>query len=157
MSLTARVLGQPGTLTFENKPYKFGAWTLDVQAAFETWFVGKAYARLRACQAELGPEYPEERAALRRDVDAGEYDFGSALLQRSLRLTDNLKHLTYLCLCEGHRDDSKTAIDKALVDRIFKDPESLAAVIHLMEELNRDPNLPTPGEAGDASPSPEPK
>jgi hypothetical protein len=103
----------------------------------------------------MGPgEYEEERAALRRDVDAGEYDFGRPLAMKSIGVDRNFKHLLYLCLCEGHRDDPKTPVSPALVERLWAAPEKLREVIDLLEEVNRDPNEVPPGGPGaDASPA----
>jgi hypothetical protein len=87
-------------------------------------------------------------------VDAGEYDYGTALARKSLRAGANLRHLVYLCLCEGHRDDPKTPVSPALVERLWAAPEKLREVIDLLEEVNRDPNEVPPGGPGaDASPA----
>lgn len=154
MTPTARALSAPVPVAFEGATLKVAPYTLDVQAAFEQYLVGRAYDGLRAQRAALADEYPDERAALRRDVDAGEYDFGSDLCRRALRLDRHLKHLVYLCLCAGHRDDPRAGIDPALVDRMFADPDAARKVVEAMYEANRDPNGPAPGEPGPPGPAP---
>lgn len=143
---TATLLAKGLPFEFAGETYTIAPWTYDVQAEYEKYLVGRAYANLRAARAELGPEYEDERAALRKDVDAGEYEFGRPLVMKSLGSDRNLKHLLYLCLAWAHRD-APGRVTKDLVDRIAADPDKFREAAELLAEANRDPNPPGPGAA----------
>jgi hypothetical protein len=153
MSATAKALAKGATFEFEGEAYTLAPWTYDVQAEYEKHLQARAYANLRAARPEMGPgEYEEERAALRRDVDAGEYDFGRPLAMKSIGVDRNFKHLLYLCLAYGSKD-RPGRVTRDLVERIAENVDKYAEAGELMAEVNRDPNPPAPSPGAPASAS----
>lgn len=154
MSTTARALGKGAPFEFEGQTYTIAPWVQDVQAEYEQYLVGRAYANLRAARREMPEaEYAEERSALRRDVDAGLYEFGRQLVWKSLDSVKNQKHLLYLCLAWAHKDNREVRVTKDLVERIAADGEKFSEAMEIMEEVNSDPkDPPPPGDAPATAP-----
>lgn len=150
--MSAKDLGKACPFEFEGETYLLSPWNYDIQAEYENYLTAKAYARLRAARVELGPEYEDERAALRRDIDSGEYEFGQNLVMKSLKSLRNLKHLMYLCFAYSHQQDRLTSkVTPVLIEQIAKNDEKFTELATLMAEMNSDPNREPPVEekAGD--------
>jgi hypothetical protein len=145
MSTVARSLGKGSLFEFEGKSYTASPWTYDVQAEYEKWLIARSFADLRAAAGELGAEYEDERAALRRDVNAGVYEFGSDLVRRSVLSGRGVKKLLYLCLAYAHRHEPGR-VTEALVDRLEKDPAAWPVAVQAMWDANADPSPPPAGE-----------
>jgi len=136
---TAKALAAGALFDFEGVTYTVPPVVFAIQAEFEKYFVAQAYANLRRDQRILGAEYESERTSLRRDIDAGLYNFESDLVKDALRNTRHLKHMLYLCLAYGNKDRK---IEKDLIERIDKAGRS-NDLMEAVNQANSDPN-PTP-------------
>jgi hypothetical protein len=132
----ARALGKGTTFTFENVVYNISPTVLDIQAEFEKRFVAQAFENLRALRPKLGSEYESERSALRRDVDAGHYNFESDLVRTALHSEKTMKLFIYVSLSYSNKDKT---ITPQLVENIFQAGKA-SELIEAFAFANESPN-----------------
>ncbi len=146
MSTVSKSLAKGVLFEYQGVSYTVSPWTYDVQAEYEKYFIAKAYANVRSAKNELGNEYPEVRDGLRRDIDAGDYEFGKPLVMKSLNSVKNLKHLMFLSLAYGCKDTPSIQVTKDLITEITDKEDKFNELAEAMAEANRDPNLSPEGE-----------
>lgn len=132
----AKALGQGASFTFENVTYNIPPTVLSIQAEFERRFVALAYENLRAVRSTLKGEYEAERNALRRDVDAGLYNFESDLVKNALSNVKHQKLFTFVSLAYANKDKD---ITPALIDKIFESDKAMD-FIDAFQLANSSPN-----------------
>src|SRR5262245_9418376 len=119
MGRLAQALGREDFEEFEGRRYKLAPVAFELQSLWEEWLLQKAWRQLRKmrpCMDEA--EWQEQTAALRREADAGGYDFLSGRARDALQSPEGAKEMLYLRLRAGGNglDDAEA---RQLVGRIF--------------------------------------
>lgn len=114
-----RILGTPVPVTINGKEYLIPPWTLAQEGQFAAWVEARSRARLQARRKDLGEdEYREQMDGLRRDVDAGLYEWGSKIVVGAWSSMPGGKHLLYLTLAAVDKTVTPAAIDAVAADRV---------------------------------------
>lgn len=135
-----QVLGSPVEFEYDGKTFAIVPWTFAQEGEFAAWVESRARKRLNALRRELGEdEYRAQMDALRRDADAGLYEWGSKIVADAWSSPAGAKHLAYLTLSKLDR-----TVTPAWVERLSKDRKAWYELWLILIGLNFPPVDPAP-------------
>lgn len=142
-----RVLGVPVPFEHDGRRFEITPWTLAQEGQFAAWVEQRAVSRLVALRTELGEdEFRAQMRDLRRDIDAGLYEWGSEIVSSAWNAPTGQRHLVHMTLASADR-----SVTRAYVDELFRNK---TAWKHLWKEILLPLNFP-PEPAPEVKAEPE--
>jgi hypothetical protein len=151
MGEISRALGQGSSLEFNGQTYPLAPLEYDIQAAFEIWLEGRAWAGYYRSARFLKPDDQVQlMKETARDIAGCVYSFGAEISGKALQGPPGQKYMLFLLMKKAQLPTGPDVTEK-LIDEIWQS-KWLEAMAHV-DALINDPNSPAPA-AGRESSSP---
>lgn len=135
-----QVLGTPVVFEYDGKTFHIEPWKFAQEGQFAAWVEARARKRLATIRREVGEdEYRAQSDSLRRDVDAGLYEWGSRIVTSAWGSPEGSKYLAYLTLSKLDR-----AVTPAWIEKLSNDRKAWAQLWEIFILLNFPPDEPAP-------------
>jgi hypothetical protein len=148
---------------FRGKVHHIEKWDFNLENDFAAWVVARSKARIRADRRQDGEEeYQARMDGLRRDVDAGLYEWGMPIVVRAWRSPEGSIHIVWLTLLRQDKEVKKSDVtalardDREKWDELWEDLIALNFPLPAAPEDGETPDQEAPGKETPAPPSSPP-
>lgn len=92
-------LGTPVTWTHDGQTFTLKPWDFALEGEFAAWVAARSRRRIKSRRKDSGEEeYQREMRDLRRDEDAGLYEWASEIVHRAWQRGEGMVYLAWLTL-----------------------------------------------------------